>query len=108
MKVYFGFDKPDPIKYMPRPKNESNLVDVWLRKNIEQVEVEDIEYDEEGKEKKRTYLQWQADEEYMLTDATYEDIEANFDDYYYKAGPQPTVEERLDIVEGVIGEMMEG
>ena len=64
--------------------------------------------DEEGKEKKRTYLQWQADEEYMLTDATYEDIEANFDDYFYKAGPQPTVEERLDIVEGVIGEMMEG
>ena len=43
-----------------------------------------------------------------MTDKSLEVIESDFDNIYYEAGPQPTVEERLDIIEGVIGELMEG
>lgn len=106
MRVSFGTTKPDPIKFMTRP--DSLLHDVWLRKNIEEVEVEEEETDDKGKAiiVKKKY--WEADEVYLLTDKTVQEIEADFDNIYYESGPQPTVEERLDIIEGVIGEMMEG
>ncbi|MBQ8132410.1 MAG: hypothetical protein IJ193_07965 [Bacilli bacterium] len=91
---------------MTRP--DSLLHDVWLRKNIEEVEVEEEDTDDKGETiiVKKKY--WEADEVYLLTDKTEQEIEADFDNIYYESGPQPTVEERLDVLEGVIGEMMEG
>ena len=106
MRVSFGLIEPEPIKFMSRPDSMFN--DVWLRKNIEQEEVEEEQMDEEGKPITVKTKVWMADEVYLLTDKTKEAIEADFDNIYYEAGPQPTVEERLDIIEGVIGEMMEG
>lgn len=103
MKVSYGGTKPDPILYMSRP--DTKYADVWLRKNIVAVEIEN-EYNEG--EEPSTYIDWQADEVYALTTVSREEIEADFDNFFYSFGPQPTVEERLDVIEGVIGEMMEG
>ena len=104
MKVSYGGTKPDPILYMPRP--DSKYADVWLRKNIVAVEIENDPH--EGEDEPTTSIDWQADEVYALTTVTREEIEADFDNYFYSFGPQPTIEERLDVLEGVIGEMMEG
>ena len=106
MKAYYGTFKPEPIKYMRRP--DSMLSDVWLRKNIAEIEVEEEEMDDKGESVMGKHKVWTADEVYLLTDKSLEVIESDFDNIYYEAGPQPTVEERLDIIEGVIGELMEG
>lgn len=107
MKVSYGGNKPDPILYMHRP--DTKYSDVWLRKNIEAVEIDTEEIDSEtGELKTNKIIDWQADEVYGLTTFSKEEIENNFDNFYYSFGPQPTVEERLDIIEGVIGEIMEG
>ena len=105
-KTYFGPDKPDAIVYIPR--HNSMYADVYLRKNIEEIEVEDESTDEEGKPIIVKSKMWQADEVYNITDASEAEIIADFDNFFYKFGPQPTIEERLDVVEGVIGEIMEG
>ena len=106
MRVYFGPEKPDTICYKSRPDSMYN--DVWLRKNIVEVETEEESYDEEGKPITIKSKHWEADEVYLLTKMSKEEIEADFDNIYYESGPQPTVEDRLDIIEGVIGELMEG
>lgn len=106
MRVSFGLIEPDPIKFMSRP--DSMMHDVWLRKNIEQEEIEEEQMDEEGKPITVKTKVWMADEVYLLTDKTLAAIEADFDNIFYENGPQPTVEERLDVIEGVIGEIMEG
>ena len=105
-KAYFGPEKPDRILFAHRP--DSMLNDVWLRKNIIEEEVEEESTDEEGKPITIKSKVWTANEVYLLTDKNLETIEANFDDIFYESGPQPTIEERLEIVEGVIGELMEG
>ena len=105
--VSFGPIKPAPISYMPRPDSELN--EVRLRKNIREVEYDDVEYDEEtGKEIPVKRKEWRANEVFALTTVSLAEIEADFDNYFYLFGPQPSLEERIEILEGVVGEIMEG
>lgn len=66
--------KLDKILYMPLP---DGLADVWLRENIEEVEVDTGE----GKQ-----TVWTADEVYFRTAKSQEEIEANFDEIFAAGG----------------------
>lgn len=65
-KAYFS-DKPETIMYMQRP---DGLADVWLRANIQQVEV---------KQDGEACQQWQADETFVPnTKLTKDEVQADF------------------------------
>ena len=64
----FYTERPESIKYMLLPSGDADL---WMRKNI--IEIIDNE----------TYMiSYEADETYMITSATEEEIAANFDMWY--------------------------
>lgn len=65
-KAYFNA-QPEKIMYMPKP---NGLADVWLRSNIQQIEIKN------GDE---SCQQWQADETFVPdTKLSKEEVEANF------------------------------
>lgn len=70
---------------MPLP---NGTADVWLRTNICQVDTEE--------------LCWRADEIYLHTDRTLEEIVQNFDSYFVK---QPTDTERIEMMEDAFAEL---
>lgn len=107
MKVFFGPNKPERIHYARIPNTNFEAL-VRLRKNIEEIEVEDESTDDEGKPITVKSKIWQADEVSFTTKESKATIENNFDDFYYGNGPQPTLADRLEIVEGLLGEIMEG
>lgn len=84
--------KPNPILYMPH----NGIADVWLRKNIRK------ELDEDGNE------MWIADEKYLKTDLSKEEVEERFDELFITPeDSNVSLEERIDTLENVILELME-
>lgn len=88
--------KPNPVTYMALPTGGA---DVWLRKNIKEVE-------HTYEETKATV--WECKEVYFRTDKAYAEIESNFDKYWNMYGyPAPTTEERIDALENALMEILE-
>ena len=97
MKVYYD-SKPDAILYQPLPDGTAN---VYLRKNIEQAERSTFN---QGQEETQTV--WTADEKNVKTKLSKEDVEANFDPLFLTANfPEPTLEERMAVLESAIAEV---
>lgn len=71
MKAYFT-SKPDALLYMPLP--DSTKADAWLRKNIQETT------DEEGNH------MWEADEVYIRTTMTRQQVEDHFDEIFDHGG----------------------
>lgn len=97
----FYTERPDSIKYMLLPSGEADL---WLRKDI--TEKTDSETGAVG---------YEADEAYMRTSATQEDVAADFETWFETAAawrvPQPkkppTQEERIAALEAENAELKE-
>ena len=69
----------------------------YMRKNIEQIQSEEGEY-------------FEYDEVFFISDATKEEIEANFETYWANGigyGVEVSIEERLDNIEDAIEMIME-
>lgn len=78
------YDKqPTPIQYMPLPDGSA---DVWLRKNITAAE----DSDEWG---------WCADETYIHTGMSLDEVAANFDQLFNANVQRLTVDQRLAVLE---------
>lgn len=75
-KVYFE-EEPDTITYQPQKDGTAN---VYLRKNIEQIEVVQSSSSESGSEAMR--MTWVADERNFQTTLTLEEVEAQFDELF--------------------------
>lgn len=99
-KAYFT-ERPDSIKYMVLPS--ADTADLWLRKNI--AEVTDPE---------TGAVSYEADEAYMRTKATEEEITASFNAWYETATAwEPTVppkkpntqEERIAALEDAVDQL---
>lgn len=97
MKTFYS-DKPESILYM---KQADGTADVWLRKHIEPFEVEEGEIVSTG---------WQADEKYIQTTYSYDEVVVNFNALFEQDGPiQPrpvSDSERLDALEQAMLELM--
>lgn len=90
--------QPTAITYMSLPNGEA---DVWLRKNIHEVE----EPTEEG----HTQTFWECNEVYFRTKLTETEVTDNFEDLYLKySHPEPTLTERVDALEEVVLELLGG
>lgn len=90
--------QPTAITYMGLPSREA---DVWLRKNIHEVE----EPTEEG------HIQtfWECNEVYFRTELTEAEVTDNFDDLYLKFSHlEPTLAERVNALEEVVLELLGG
>ena len=86
MKVYYS-ERPDEMRYC---KLKSGNADVWIRKNIKEVETE------EG-------VQWEADEVYLNTQETLEEVTTRKDQIFDEASAEiATVSERLEAIEEAI------
>ncbi len=101
MKVQFT-DKPSAIMYMALPDGGA---DVWLRKNINKVTVED-----EGEEPSTMY---EADEVYFRTNESEEYVKKNFEKLFNGNIPIPpipeiTLEERVAATEAALLEFIMG
>ncbi len=93
-------EKPEAMQYMPLP--DSELADVWLRKNIAEVE------DEQDGEARTHY---EADEVYFRTSLSEENVAENFDELFENGGTtvdedtgeesvsNPTLAERVEALE---------
>lgn len=82
MKTFYS-DKPESILYM---KQANGIADVWLRKHIEPYEVEEGEIVSTG---------WQADEKYIQTTASYDEVVVNFD-YFYNQDEREKDKEKME------------
>lgn len=90
MQIYFD-TQPDRIMYRP----VRNGADVWLRRNIRQLEMDDESC-------------WVADEVYIHTDDSFDTIATNFDNYFMqRSDVQPSTAERLDALEAGLAELAE-
>ena len=99
MKVFYT-EMPERITYMLQ---EDGHADVWLRKNITQ-----YSHDELEDAKSSGYY---ADEVYINTKLTYDQVDEQFDDLFEHGAPEieeVTLEERVDALEGVILELLGG
>jgi len=98
-RVYYT-EKPERIKYMTQ---QDGHADVWLRKNITEYSHEEIV----GQESRGYY----ADEVYLSTKLTYDQVDEQFDDLFEHGTPEivdVTLEERVDALEGVVLELLGG
>lgn len=100
MKTQFS-QKPEKIQYMPLP---DGMADVWLRKNIAKVTVEN-----DGVE---PYEVYEADEVYFRTNDTKVQIEADFEKYFSEnlpKSPKPVVSEseRIAALEAAVLDLAE-
>lgn len=90
--------EPGAITYMALPKGGA---DVWLRKNIHEVE-------EEG-ERGEVMRFWECNEVYLHTELTEAEVTDNFEDLYLEySHPKPTLAERVDALEEVVLEILGG
>lgn len=88
--------KPNPVTYMALPTGGA---DVWLRKNIQEIE--------QTYEESKANV-WECKEVYFRTDMSESDIEANFEKLWNMYGyPAPTTEERIDALENTLMEILE-
>lgn len=81
-RVFYS-DQPTPIQYMPLPDGSA---DVWLRKNITAAEDSDD-------------WNWCADETYIHTDMSLDEVAVNFDQLFNTSNQQLTVDQRLAVLE---------
>lgn len=94
LQVCFSTEKPDTILFEEHEKTNF----VWLRKNIEEEEIET---------EKEKSIQFKFDEVYFETGANKEEIEKDFETYFEvgskweEVKPQST-DERLSALEDVI------
>ena len=101
MKTQFT-SSPAAIQYMPLPKGGA---DVWLRKDI---------VEKKGTENGTEYTFFEAEEVYFRTNASKNEIEASFEDYFAGNLPKPPApvisdSERIAALEAAIldlGEVM--
>lgn len=88
--------QPDNLTYMALPNGEA---DVWMRKDVHEVEQE---YD--GEKLKA----WECKEVYFHTTLSKAEVEADFEKLWnVNAYPAPTTEERIDALENALMEIME-
>ena len=80
--------EPLRIQYMPLPDGSA---DVWLRRNVRQMDTDDG-------------MIWTADEIYVHTNKSRDDIARDFDNYF---AITPTAADRLDALEAAITELAE-
>lgn len=102
MQTFFT-QEPGKILYMPLPNGKA---DVWLRKDIAEVETEDSSG-------------WAAEEIYFRTTLTKDEVEADFETIFANGGTTVdedtgeevtdgiTTADRLDAIEAAIAELAE-
>jgi hypothetical protein len=78
--------EPEALLYMPLPDGHA---DVWLRRDIQEVDVEPTSEDAEQTK------QWQSDEVYLRTDMSRDEVESRFDELFDYREPE-TVEQTID------------
>ncbi|MCC8076402.1 MAG: hypothetical protein LIO95_10770 [Clostridiales bacterium] len=92
-ETVFYSAEPEQIQYMALPNGEA---DVWLRRNREQVDSGDG-------------WTWQAEETYLHTTLTRDEVAANFDALfdgtYDPETATPTIEERVEALEEQVAAM---
>lgn len=89
--VNYGGTEPSKLLFMPLP---DGTADVWLRKNIRSAE--NVEGDE-------TVTSWEAEETYINTSMSHDEVLADFDNLFDNGLPRDVVEpsetERLSALE---------
>lgn len=89
-KTYFT-NEPERILYL---KQNEGPAEVWLRQNIEEIETE------EG-------IQWTAEEVMIHTNLTQEEIESQFDSYFFEE-PETTVDDLVEAIDLLTTIVLEG
>ena len=92
MEKAFFSTEPDQIQYMPQPDGSA---EVWLRANIEQIEMEDG-------------TAWKADEVHFNTYLTQEEILAQADTYFTEPEPETTIADLVEAIDILTGIILEG
>jgi hypothetical protein len=90
MKTIFT-ELPDRMLYMQKPDGSA---DVWLRKNVEEIEYEGT-------------VMYQADEVYLSTRLSAAEIEEQFDSYFEEEIPV-TVEDLAEAIDILADIILEG